>query len=191
MWSMGDTCGGDEDNHRHYDSHDAGPEWGTPEWIWRPLADALGGFDLDPASGAEPEPIATTRMTRAEDGLRHPWFGHVWLNPPYGRGLNVAWGREAYTEARRDEVESLTALVPASTDTQWFKYYADADLLTFVEGRIEFVGAGDSGASFASVIATWGDVPIQYIRALHEVGFVARPIDETTAPIHEGGGRDD
>lgn len=53
-----------------YAEHDTGPEWGTPEWIWRPLSEALDGFDLDPASGAEPKPIAARRFTLDPESKR-------------------------------------------------------------------------------------------------------------------------
>lgn len=176
--------------HRHYDEMDTGPEWGTPEWVWKPLADALGGFDLDPASGAEATPIAETRIqlptdehlqgtvtqedgvtTRYGDGIEREWHGDVWLNPPYGRQHNPRWARKVSEEI--PNVRTLTALIPASTSTQWFhEHYADAKLLTFVDGRISFDGSGDNGASFASVIATWGPVNQAYLEALDELGNV-------------------
>lgn len=159
--------------NRHYDSYDTGPEWGTPSWVWEPLAEALGGFDLDPASGAEEKPIADTRWTIEDDGLSKEWYGDVWLNPPYGRSFNGEWGEKVSDEISRGHLDTLTALVPASTDTQWFQnHYANADTLTFIEGRIGFDGAGKSKASFASVIATWGSVPQDYIETLHSHGFV-------------------
>lgn len=163
-------------DHRHYDDHNTGPEWGTPVWIWEPLAEALGGFDLDPASGAESEPIAETRFTVSENGLKREWFGDAWLNPPYGRQLNPKWADKVCSEV--ENVDSLTALVPASTDTQWFQSsYATADTLTFIEGRVTFDGGGDNNASFPSVIATWGDVPPEYVDILHEHGFVTHRTD--------------
>lgn len=163
------------EQHRHYDSNDAGPEWGTPGYIWKPLAAALNGFDLDPASGAETEPIAEHLYTKKDDGLSKPWFGDVWLNPPYGREFNEKWAAYAHEQAEREPVRTLTALVPAATDTQWFQHhYAHAEWLTFIEGRIEFDGAGDHPASFASVLCTWGAVPHAYMSALNALGFVAR-----------------
>lgn len=173
----GATSSDEMSKHRHYDDHDAGPEWGTPRHVWEPLAETLDGFDLDPASGAEPEPIAAERYTVEDDGLAQPWFGDVWVNPPYGREFNPAWAEKIHTEAGHESVETITALVPASTDTQYFQNnYAYADYFTFIEGRLEFIGAGDSKASFASVLVTYGDVPDAYLEVCDELGFVVTRI---------------
>lgn len=49
-------------------------EYATPPRIWRPLARAVDGFDLDAASGAEPTPIAPDRYTAEHDGLAQAWL---------------------------------------------------------------------------------------------------------------------
>jgi DNA N-6-adenine-methyltransferase (Dam). len=63
-------------------------EYATPPEIWRPLSRAVGGFDLDAASGAESTPIAPDRLTKDDDGLTQPWHGNVWLNPPWSTNGN-------------------------------------------------------------------------------------------------------
>lgn len=59
----------------------------TDEWLTPPaIIDALGPFDLDPASPIErPWPTAARHYTIEDDGLAQPWAGMVWCNPPYGR----------------------------------------------------------------------------------------------------------
>jgi len=163
----------EEHSQQFYDEHDTGAEWGTPQWLWKPLADALDGFDLDPAAGAESTPIADTRYTVADDGLSQQWSGDVWLNPPYGRAHNRSWAEKAAAEAHRESVDTLTALVPSSTGSNWFQdTYADADYMTHVAGRVQFNGAGDTSATFYNVIATWGTVTAEYIQALKDMGTV-------------------
>jgi hypothetical protein len=56
-------------------------DWLTPRYI----LDALGKFDLDPCAALD-QPWATARrpLTVKDDGLKKPWVGRVWLNPPYG-----------------------------------------------------------------------------------------------------------
>lgn len=163
---------------RHYDDLDAGNEWGTPAELVTPLADAVGGFDLDPAAGAEPEPYADSRYTYSDDGLSSPWYGRVWLNPPYGRKHNRAWGERTTDAADNDDVTSITALVPASTGTAWFgETYATADALTFIHERLSFIDAASvsddetANATFGSVIASFGDFPDGYWTALDALPY--------------------
>ena len=158
----------------HFDSHDAGVEWGTPPWIVEPLSDSIGGFDLDPCSGAEPKPYAENRYTVEDDGLAQDWFGNIWFNPPYGREENPTWAEKAYIESQRDEVKSITALVPASVETDWFQQnYGKADALTFLDKRVDFIGDSDNGASFPSVICTFGleNLTGEYVSQLRQFGM--------------------
>lgn len=54
----------------------------TPKWVFESLGET---FDLDPASpiGLDTFVPSTARYTREDDGLTSPWFGFVWLNPPF------------------------------------------------------------------------------------------------------------
>lgn len=80
--------------------------------------EALGTFDLDPATPVGPMPweTATKRLTPVEDGLATPWSKQdfVWLNPPFGRGIDK-W------LAKLDAHGHGFALVPDNTDTAWFQ----------------------------------------------------------------------
>jgi hypothetical protein len=113
-------------------------EWYTPPAIF----EALGiEFDLDPCSpGALVVPWIPARRhyTKAENGLTQPWYGRVWMNPPYGPGIDRWLQRFC---AHRNGI----ALIFARTDTQWFHTYAArADALCFTRGRIPFVSPATS-----------------------------------------------
>jgi len=170
----------------HNSDSDAGEEWGTPPWIVEPLADAIGGFDLDPASGAEPKPYADERYTKEDNGLTTEWFGHVWVNPPYGRKQNPRWAKRAYKQ--RKNCESITALVPASTSESWWQqYYSEFEVFCFIDGRVKFIGAGDDGASFGNVICVDGAeaLPDEYFVELHRHGTVLSHMDRDDRSIFE------
>jgi len=172
---------------RHYDDLGTGPEWATPTNIYEPVAEAVGGFDLDPAAGAESEPIAATRWTAEDNGLGREWFGDVFLNPPYGRVLNPVWARYAHAQVhladRHDgDLRSLIALVPASTSTYWWQdHYRYADAHAMIPYKITFRRNGEqstNNASFASILCVWwldGDVPERVLDALREAGKMDRP----------------
>lgn len=55
--------------------------WATPRW----LTDLLPLVSLDPCSNERSTVRAERdyRLARGEDGLRLPWFGSVYVNPPY------------------------------------------------------------------------------------------------------------
>ncbi len=62
----------------------------SDHWITPPeIIASLGGwrsFDLDPATPeVMPHRTARRRYTERDDGLFLPWFGRVWLNPPYSQ----------------------------------------------------------------------------------------------------------
>jgi hypothetical protein len=62
-------------------------EWHSPAAVVDAARRVMGGIDLDPASSPEANQIvrALAFYTVRDDGLRQPWSGRVWLNPPYGR----------------------------------------------------------------------------------------------------------
>lgn len=145
----------------HHDHHKSKTDgWATPQAFVEPLSDAVGGFDLDPASGAEAEPHAEETYTAAENGLASEWFGTVWLNPPFSEKTD--WLEKAYREYHDGNVELALILLPVDTSTQWFHdYVTEADLLWFKEGRLKFRGGGgrNRNPNFGVMIAVYGDAP--------------------------------
>lgn len=59
-------------------------EWYTPLEI----IESLGSFDLDPCAPVQPLwQTAKVMYNKNDDGLKQPWNGRVWLNPPYSHPL--------------------------------------------------------------------------------------------------------
>lgn len=57
------------------------------EWLTPPeILSKLGSFDLDPCAPIRrPWATAENHYTIEDNGLLKPWFGRVWLNPPFGK----------------------------------------------------------------------------------------------------------
>ena len=145
-------------------------EFGTPPEFVRPLADAVGGFDLDPASGAETAPHASTRFNEEDDGLSREWFGKVWLNPPFSE--KTRWVRRARSEVSAGRVETAVILLPVDTSTQLFHdHVTSAPVVCFVEGRLSFDG-GDRNPNFGILLAVFGKVSEDLLDALDRKGTV-------------------
>lgn len=107
----------------------------TDEWLTPPeIIKAIGPFDLDPCSPVDrPWDTASKHYTVADNGLSKPWFGNVWLNPPYGPHTGI-WLRKL-----ADHGIGI-ALVFARTETQMFHKWCwnRADAMFFLEGRLHF-----------------------------------------------------
>jgi hypothetical protein len=113
-------------------SHDRTPD-GKEEWLTDPkLIQALGQFDLDPCSPiVRPWDTASSHYTIEDNGLAKPWFGRVWLNPPYGKKTGL------FMELLATHGNGI-ALVYARTDTQFFfnSIWYDATSLLFFRSRL-------------------------------------------------------
>jgi hypothetical protein len=152
-------------------------EYATPPELWRPLANAVGGFDVDPCSGAEATPIAETRFTKSDDGLTQAWHGDVFVNPPWSSNGDSSakerWLTKCRDEAARDAVDTVTVLLPSDTSAGWFhEHVLAAEIVCFVgPGRISFVNA-DRNPSFGLLIFVYGGNAEQLRDALYQFGAV-------------------
>jgi len=108
-------------------------DWYTPPEIFA----ALGlTFDLDPCSpGAGHWVPARHVFTKEDDGLSRPWFGRVFVNPPFGgRNGHVPWLEKFL--AHGDGV----AIVRAYTSAAWFHDHAvKAEAMLFPRGKTKFI----------------------------------------------------
>lgn len=116
----------------HDDKKNKTVDWWTPPWIFN----ALGlSFDLDPCSpkGGVPWIPVKEHISLPDDGLLHPWYGLVWLNPPYG-DKTPNWLEKMHN------YRNGISLVFARTDCLWFHdYVAKADAILYLKGRVKFI----------------------------------------------------
>jgi hypothetical protein len=112
----------------HQKSIGASQDWITPLEIVAPL----GEFDLDPcASKQQPWPCAKQSYTSG--GLEKPWFGRIFLNPPYHRFEVLNWIQKLANHGRG------VALLHCRTETDWFSIcWQHADAILFLNSRINF-----------------------------------------------------
>jgi len=126
----------------------------TPPAIVQLVTACLGEIDLDPCSNDAKTIPAKQHYTAKDNGLDLPWRGRVYMNPPYGDGID-RWVAKLCEEHERGDVSEAIALVPARPDTQWFKCLRNY-VCCFVEGRLTFGGSTDP-APFPSAIFYLGD----------------------------------
>lgn len=130
----------------------------TTTWL-TPLdfIEQLGTFDLDPCAHKKHK-TAKNLIALPKDGLKEKWGGRVWLNPPYGRGM------DKWIQKLSDHGNGI-ALLFARTDTKLF-HTVKPDLVFFLKGRIAFLDENfqsDTNAGHGSMLLAWGQKNVNAI----------------------------
>jgi len=155
-------------------------EWFTPpEWV-ELARRALGGIDLDPASHAIAQETvrADTFFTATDNGLERPWFGRVWLNPPYNRALLSLFVDKLVAEYASGAVWQAILLTHNYTDTEWFHTAASAaQAICFPRGRIRFHAPSGEECSptQGQALFYFGD-GVGFEATFRDVGLIVGPI---------------
>jgi phage N-6-adenine-methyltransferase len=151
-------------------------DWETPQ----PLFDRLNeefNFTLDAA--ASKENSKCKRWLEKPAGLVQPWHTHapkgsaIWVNPPYGRGINE-WMMKC---AKEGLSATVVALVFARTDTRWFHDWVAPFALEvrFIKGRVKFRRGEKVGPAPApSMVVVWGPHRVPRLRAVSTMGWWAK-----------------
>lgn len=112
------------------------PNERNDRWLTPPtIVESLGVFDLDPC-GAPQHILArnTYLLENGDDGLRDPWYGRVWMNPPYGRVMRQ-WVE------RLVEHGTGTCIIPVATGTKMWQevVWPNASAIHFYRHRVKFL----------------------------------------------------
>jgi hypothetical protein len=108
-------------------------DWYTPPEIF----EALGlTFDLDPCSPGPGHWVpARDIYTKADDGLKQPWCGLVFMNPPFGgRFGHIPWLTKFFDHGNG------IAIVRAYTSSSWWhEHMYRAEMICFPRGKTKFI----------------------------------------------------
>lgn len=116
-------------------------EWYTPVEYIESARLVMGEIDLDPASTLKANEIVRAKViyTAKDDGLQQPWFGRMWINPPYALELVSRFAEKLAYHFSLGEVTEAIVLVNNATETSWFGRLAEiATALVFPRGRVRF-----------------------------------------------------
>lgn len=136
-------------------------EFYTPSHVIEIARACMGGIDLDPAScAAANETVrAATFYSIKDDGLKQPWFGRVWLNPPFWN-LATQFVRKAVEEIKAGRIDEVIILLKANAiPTGWFNAAMDVEhFICTPKKRISFNSPifVTTSASFPSVLVGVG-----------------------------------
>lgn len=123
--------------------------WLTPKHI----VEALGEFDLDPCGApGHSLAISTYLLENGDDGLRDPWYGMVWCNPPYGKEA------PPFVEKLAEHNNGIAILFARTETAMWHEnIWPKASAILFLKGRVSFLkpngepAANSSGAPSALI----------------------------------------
>jgi hypothetical protein len=153
----------------HFSSDDT--DWQTPGWLVQAAERVLGEIDLDPCCCDPDDPAvpAQRHFTEEMDGLSRPWRGRAYLNPPYGRDIGD-WLEKLDTEYQAGRVSQAVVLLPARTDTRWFRQLRSYPRC-FLHGRLKF-GEAESSAPFPSMTLYLGESTTRFVEEFSQHGDI-------------------
>lgn len=129
-------------------------DWYTPPYIIEKARELMGYISLDPASCefANAYIKADAYYDKERDGLHRPWYGRVFLNPPYGRIGNRSsqgtWAHKMEAELEKGNMEEGLLLVRCATGYPWFEQLWDKWPACFIRNLIAFYKAdGTTGTN--------------------------------------------
>ncbi len=144
-------------------------EWYTP----REIVGALGDFDLDPCAPSRQFYTAKECYTKAEDGLKQPWFGRVWCNPPYTRKLIAPFIRKM-----AEHGNGIALIFIRMAIVLWHEViFPTATAMLVMRGRVKFIrpdGSQGDAAGCGSVLVAWGEDNAETLQGCNIAGKFIR-----------------
>lgn len=114
-------------------------DWFTPADIIERVTDLFGGrIDTDPASNLIAQRVvqASIWYDEQQNGLDQPWYGNVYLNPPYSNP--APWVARLIEEYQAGGITAAVVLVNNQTDSDWCQDLLKVATPCFHDGRIHF-----------------------------------------------------
>ena len=151
--------------------------WGTPEWLLAKVRKFYNGYiGLDPCSSElhQKRVYANHYYTEKDNGLKHPWYGNIFCNPPYSHpGL---WVDKATKEFKTGDKE-IIMLLPAVFRAKWGQQlWKEFPLVLLFDKRLAFYSPflneevkGNRDGSLLVYLGSYGD---NFIQDFHMHGTI-------------------
>lgn len=139
------------------------------------IIEALGHFDLDPATPVHPKwRTADVMFNKEDDGLSKEWFGRVFLNPPYSNPLVGQFMK------RMAEHGNGIALIVPKLGTKMFRevIYPACSGIYILKDRIKFFDENwvqQKSPICQSMLVAFGDDNLEAIRKSGLQGIMLLP----------------
>lgn len=112
----------------HVKNNSGNKEWYTPPEIVKRVRKVLGEIDLDPASSYKANQIVMAKlfftMDNPSEAFDMPWYGRVFMNPPYGQPDIARFTDKFLEELGVGHIRKGITLTNNATETKWFQKLA-------------------------------------------------------------------
>lgn len=142
----------------------------TPKKLFQQL-NHIYKFDLDPCDSNEFENwlgIRSYNLNRNEDGLKLPWIGNIFVNPPFNDIRT--WFNKAEREIKNGNARLIVFLVPSRTETKWFHSFLNSEYLmnhSYLNKRVTFANFDSAFIIGMSVFTLWLGVNNEVVQPDH------------------------
>jgi hypothetical protein len=160
----------------------------TPREWWERAITVMGEIDCDPASDVEGRIPARLHHSKklGQDGLKQPWKGRTYLNPPYGPGV-AAWFEKLWAEVVAGNCTEAIVLWKAALETEATRILIRNPLYrcsAVPHARISFLDGSGTQKRGAGEVATF--TPIFHYFGPNEDKFVKvfSPVCTIWVPIN-------
>lgn len=153
-------------------SHD----WGSPLHLVQSARKVMGSIDTDPATTEALNSLTVKAehfYTKADNGLAHPWYGNVWINPPFDLKARFATlAHYRYQTKAINQCCFLISLNSISTHAlKCLEYYP----VCLIRGRESFIpleGQKNSQNTVNSVVYYMGEDTIKFHQEFAKYGEI-------------------
>ena len=158
----------------------ASDEWYTPPQYIELARQVMGGIDLDPASNETAQQWIKAEKWYGirDDGLKLPWQGKIWLNPPYGSGIQQ-WTDKAIESYESGAICQAVLLCRPAPGSKWYQKLAGRCASCITDKRIRFMDASgqqQSSPVHGNVFFYLGEDVKRFSEVFGAIGVVSRPV---------------
>ena len=162
----------------HVTKNTGNMEWNTPPYIVDAARAAMGVIDLDPCTNLTAQEYikASVFYTISVDGLSVPWYGNIWMNPPYRKKFITPFVEHLCDEALSGNVSQFVCITNNATETPWAqRLLAVCEAVCFPFRRVRFYdleGKRQDSPLQGHMITYSGDRVDQFTLNFSEIGIV-------------------
>jgi hypothetical protein len=164
------------ENHQLINQNSGCVEWFTPRPIVQAASSLMGGITLDPACSvaAYAYQLEHSEAYHWERGLSLPWYGKVWLNPPFG-GTIKDWIFRLTKFHKQGRIEQACCIAFNSTETDWgqmllpYPQFFFRRRVNYVQGGKPEPGKEKPGSTKGSILTYLPPQGMSYGEALNKL----------------------